>query len=252
MSRFPALTTEEAERERRRRQDELALLLLAFTWDAETLGYYTPAGRRVPEKTVRRAVNAVVEATRADVAALSRQVTAGEIDVAEWQDAIGRRLKTMHTATSAAAAGGFENMSPAAVARLEGLLAFHVEKLEGFAEDVSRGYTTLRSVQVVSETGELQEVTRVVRMTERLVVARSEMYALAGASDGYEGGRRQAATEVGYRYERNILHPADHCAECVNQTGRGWVDIGLLVPVGERTCLTRCVCSLQFARDIPA
>lgn len=265
MSRFPVTTLESErerlERERRERErDELLLLaLLAFRWDRDELAYFTHSGKRVPQSTVRRAVDAVVEATRADVAELSRQAVAREIDVAEWQDGISRRLKTMHTATAAAAAGGFENMSPAAVARLEGTLRFHLVKLEGFAEDLARGYTTVRSVQVNSETGELQEVVRLVPMTERRVIARAEMYALAGASESYEGGRRQAAIASGFAYEKNVLHPADHCRTevgkpgvgCLDETLRGWQRIGTLTIPGERRCLTRCKCTMSFARELP-
>lgn len=250
MTRFATLETD-AERRKREREEALALLLIGFLWDSDNARYLTRAGRVVPLRTIRRAVDAVVEATRVDVEAISRLVANGDIDVAEWQDGVARRLKTMHVATASAASGGFQNMSPAAVARLEGTLRFHLTKLEGFAGDVSRGYTTLHSVQINSETGELQDVVRVVRMTESLIVSRAEMYALAGASDSYEGGRHVAAAEAGYQFERNILARSDHCEGCLEQTARGWVGYGQLVPVGRRTCLTRCACSLQFARELP-
>jgi hypothetical protein len=94
-------------------------------------------------------------------------------------------------------------------------------------------------------------VTRLVPMTERRVIARAEMYALAGASESFEGGRRQAATEVGYRFERNILAASEHCQGCLDETAKGWVALGRLVPVGQRLCLTRCYCRLQFARELP-
>lgn len=251
MSRFATIETEEERRRRERERDEALLLLALFLWDADRLVYVTRTGRIVPQRLVRAAVDSVVEATRADVAALSRQVSAGEIDVGEWQETTARKLKTLHTATAVAANGGFKNMSAPAVARLEGTLRFHFVKLQGFAEDVARGFTTLQSVQVDTVTGELQPVTRLVRMTEKRIVSRAEMYVEAGGSDSYEGGRRAAAIDVGYRFEKNILHPADHCPGCINETAQGWRPIGTLVEIGSRDCLTRCRCSLAFSRELP-
>jgi hypothetical protein len=239
-------TAAETDAQRRRREEELLLLLGLFLWDGEELDYFTRTGHRVPQSVIRGAVNAVVAATREDVASLSRQAAVGEIDVAEWQDGMARRLKTMHIATAAAATGGFGNMPAAAVSRAEETLRFHLVKLDGFAADVAEGVTRLKSFQVDSETGELTEVVRLVRM-----IARAEMYVEAGASGSYEGGRRDAAIAAAYRFERNVLHPADHCEGCIGEYERGWVDIGTLVPIGQRTCLTRCQCSLQFAREIP-
>lgn len=258
MSRIPT-TLSETEAERRRREEELLLLLALFLWDAERLVYVTRTGRIVPQRLVRAAVDAVVEATRVDVAALSRQVSAAEMDVGEWQEGVARRLKTMHTATAAAASGGFRNMAPPAIERLEQTLKFHFVKLQGFAEDVARGFTTVQSVQMDTETGELQPVTRIVRMTENKIISRAEMYAAAGVSVSYEGGRRDGAKDAGWQFEKNILHPADHCqpdpkkegVSCVEETLKGWQPIGTLSAVGDRFCLTNCKCSFSFAHEIP-
>ena len=250
MSRFAVIETPEQRRKRQDREDAALLLLLAFIWSPNDLAYFTRSGTRVPQGDVRRAVDAVVNVTRADVAALSGQVAAGDISVAEWQDGVARRLKTMHVAVGAAGAGGFGNMSAGDVAEIEANLRFNFERLQAFAEDIDKGFTTLRSHQIDSETGELQEVIRIVRMTDSRIIARSEMYAAAGSA-GYENVRRSNAFEVGYLFERNVLHPADHCDGCLGEDARGWVEIGELVPIGERTCITHCRCSMAFARELP-
>jgi hypothetical protein len=247
MTRFATIPETEARR-RHRREDEA--LLLAFLWSGDDLAYFTRSGSRVPQRDVRKAVDAVVATVRTEVAALGRQVASGEIAVAEWQDSTARLLKTLHVAVGAAGAGGFRNMSPGDTAEVEQTLRFNFERLEGFAQDVSRRFTTLRSEQIVSETGEVQPVLRIVPMTESRIVQRSEMYAAAGSA-GYENVRRSNAFEVGYKFERNVLHPADHCELCVEQESRGWVGIGELVPIGQRDCLTHCQCSMAFARELP-
>jgi hypothetical protein len=231
MTRFATIPETEARR-RHRREDEA--LLLAFLWSGDDLAYFTRSGSRVPQRDVRKAVDAVVATVRTEVAALGRQVASGEIAVAEWQDSTARLLKTLHVAVGAAGAGGFRNMSPGDTAEVEQTLRFNFERLEGFAQDVS----------------EVQPVLRIVPMTESRIVQRSEMYAAAGSA-GYENVRRSNAFEVGYKFERNVLHPADHCELCVEQESRGWVGIGELVPIGQRDCLTHCQCSMAFARELP-
>lgn len=248
---MPTTAETEAERRRRQREEELLLLLLAFTWSDEHLAYFTRNGQRVPQATVRNAVDAVVKATAEDVAEVSRSVSSGDTTVAEWQDSVARRLKTLHVATAAAAAGGFEGLSPAVLAQLQGRLQFHLTKLEGFAQDLAQGFTVIESEQVDSETGEVQVVRRVVPMTESRILQRSQMYVVAAASDGYEGTRGKVAILAGYKFERNVLHPADHCDGCLGEDARGWVPIGQLVPIGRRDCLTHCRCSMQFARELP-
>lgn len=242
----------ETAEQRRRREEEEALLALLFLYDESTISYYTRSGIRVPQSTIRRAVAAVLDTARADVQALGRNVAAGDIDVAEWQEGMARRLKTLHLTTASIAGGGLRNMNAGAVASVEETLRFHIVKLEGFAADVAEGVTRLRSFQIDSETGELQEVVRIVRMTDSRIIARAEMYVEAALSESYEGGRRDAAVLAGFAFERNILNPADHCEQCVEETAKGWVGIGELVPIGQRQCLTRCVCQMQFARELPA
>jgi hypothetical protein len=49
--------------------------------------------------------------------------------------------------------------------------------------------------------------------------------------------------------EWNVLHPADHCegvGSCIEQTARGKVPIGSLIPVGDRRCLRRCHCTIEY------
>ena len=77
--------------------------------------------------------------------------------------------------------------------------------------------------------------------------ARARLYGQAGRAT-YELIRRRESAGAGFGYERNVLHAADHCAQCVAEAGRGWVPIGTLTPVGQRTCRTQCRCTLAYAR----
>lgn len=65
----------------------------------------------------------------------------------------------------------------------------------------------------------------------------------------FERAYNRDQSQRGYRYERNMLHATEHCAVCVEQTGRGWVPIGTLVPIGSRTCRSNDRCTLSYARE---
>lgn len=75
---------------------------------------------------------------------------------------------------------------------------------------------------------------------------RSGMYSGAGWSALFEFWRWLARSE-GKQYEENVLGDAEHCGGCVEETAKGKVPIGTLVPVGQRTCLSNCRCVLIFS-----
>jgi hypothetical protein len=53
----------------------------------------------------------------------------------------------------------------------------------------------------------------------------------------------------GYDEESNLLAPAEHCegqGSCVEQTTRGWVPVGSLIPIGGRLCVTNCKCQIRY------
>jgi hypothetical protein len=100
--------------------------------------------------------------------------------------------------------------------------------LDGFAQDVASGK----------------------QMMDGTLAVRASLYALAATGTNREMERRQARLR-GEQQERNQLGAADHCPGCLDQTARGWQPIGSLVPVGSRSCLARCHCSMTY-RTAPA
>lgn len=237
----------ETDEQRRQREREALALLLLFLWDADQFAYFTRGGGRVTQADLRAAVDAVVEDARSEVASLGRQVAAGEITVAEWQRQVATVVKEMHVATAAAGAGGFANMTGGDIAELQRLLQFTITRLEGFAQDIARGFTTVvvRGEQIDSLTGEVQQVTIIRAVTEAAIVARSEMYAAAGRG-GFENIRRAKAFEAGLTEERRILHSRDHCKTCVEEAAKLWQPIGTLRELGDSECLVNCLCTWAF------
>lgn len=78
------------------------------------------------------------------------------------------------------------------------------------------------------------------------LLRRVMMYAGGGWAMLYEMVKRMAIAG-GYTNEENILGIADHCEGCLEETAKGRVPIGTLVPIGERLCLSNCRCRIRYS-----
>jgi hypothetical protein len=58
--------------------------------------------------------------------------------------------------------------------------------------------------------------------------------------------RRRDHQGFGGQQERRFLHAAEHCPDCVDVAGRGWVPIGTLPRIGDSQCRTRCRCTFSY------
>jgi hypothetical protein len=64
----------------------------------------------------------------------------------------------------------------------------------------------------------------------------------------FETLTRGVMKDAGYQFERNVLATgADHCGECPGLSDMGWQPIDSLPMIGERQCLTRDMCSMEYA-----
>ena len=72
------------------------------------------------------------------------------------------------------------------------------------------------------------------------LASRAVLYAEAARSVSYEATLSREMATRGFTEERNILdREAAHCVgpgSCPEQTARGWVPAGALIPLGERLC----------------
>jgi hypothetical protein len=75
----------------------------------------------------------------------------------------------------------------------------------------------------------------------RGALARAELYAAAIWATAQSVARRRAMRD-GFRFEENVLGISDSCLDCLEQTRRGRVPIGTLLPIGQRLCRVNCKC----------
>jgi hypothetical protein len=121
----------------------------------------------------------------------------------------------------AGARGGWAQLGQAEYGRIGSIVREQYDYLYRFALDIQSGKQQLTGVE-----------------------NRALMYVDAGRRSF---GKQQLVTErnAGYDEERSIRHSRDSCDGCVGEAARGWQPIGSLIPIGERDCLSRCLCTIE-------
>lgn len=207
-----------------------------YEYNPRTMRYRdTRSGRWVQRRVVKAAVTRVISAATLSMRTLARDMAAQRITLGQWQERMAAEIKSLHVATAMAGAGGMGQMKPRDYGRVGARLKFEYDRLERFAGQLADG-----------------------QVTERQLLNRVEMYVASGHTT-HEAARFDQAVDAGYSYESNVLGRREHHCKttpekprpgCLDQTARGRVPLGTLVPVGERQCLSRCGCGIAYHRKL--
>lgn len=182
--------------------------------------YRGPNGRILSQATVREALDAYVDASENVTKVLADLLRNQQISLADWQLQMRAHIKDVHLAAAAAQRGGWQNMTQADFGRVGQRIRIQYEYLDNFAKQIADGTQPL----------------------DGRFLVRAQMYTDASIAT-YDRFEVNAFRLAGFDEESNVLEPGVvHCGGCLNETARGWVPTGTLVPIGERTCLTRCRC----------
>jgi hypothetical protein len=200
---------------------------MALSWDEPSGRFRDPkSGQFVSEARVRSAVDGVADAASDRMAAASARLLSGELSLGAWQTEMQATIKLAHSGTAVIAHGGAEQMTFSRWGSVGQTIRGEYGYLRQFAADIASGAQPLN--------GSLTSRARQYGQAARVTFERT-----------YSRGQQQR----GYRAERNILHPAEHCAACQSETARGWVPIGSLIPIGQRTCRGNDRCSISYRRE---
>jgi hypothetical protein len=159
---------------------------------------------------------------------LAEQYIRGELDVDEFQRLMEESITESHAAVMLAIFG----ISWVTLGYLKTLHDQYVGRELGY---LNRLFDGLRA-GIVPHDGNL--------------IRRAAMYGFAIRTILAESQRVRASL-LSYSHEQNILGVAEHCDGCLNETSRGIVPIGTLVPIGSRDCMSNCQCHLIFWKYDP-
>lgn len=114
-------------------------------------------------------------------------------------------------------------MTPSDWGRAGSLIKNEYKYLRNFAKEIASGKQLLDG-----------------RMTQR-----ATQYAQASRHTYYIAMANEQAKR-GYDYVRSVLQANESCDGCIQQAGLRWQPIGVMIPIGERTCLRNCRCIVYF------
>lgn len=197
-----------------------------FTWDAPSGRYRGAGGRYVTHAQVRAWLDAALDNAAERMAALARQLQARQIDLVTWQIRMARETKNVQLYSAAAAKGGWAQLSSADLGRVGQSVRAQLEYLNNFAREIRTGAQQL----------------------DGRLVARVRLYAQSGRQIFHRTERLEMEVR-GYDEEQSIRYAGDSCAGCVQEAARGWVRIGTLVPVGQRTCRGNDRCRVVYRKS---
>jgi hypothetical protein len=196
----------------------------AFQWDPSTARFRDPAtGRYISRTAVRQVLDGIIVKSQARITVASNALRSGAMSIEAWELAMGAEIKSTHLASLALSRGGWARLTPADFGRAGARIKVQYQYLANFTSELIGG----------------------VQITDGSFMSRARLYAASGRPAFHVEQQAQLQT-LGYTEERNVLHPAEHCGVCVQQSAAGWVPIGSLIPIGQRQCLGNDHCSISY------
>lgn len=161
---------------------------------------------------------------------LSWQLKEGDISISEWQAEMREYLRLQYEQAMILAKGGREFVTQSDWGYEGSLLKKQYQYLDGFAQDIANNPDKW--------------------LTGNNMLNRMNLYK-DSAYTALEDFQQRKFEQLGFTEEKNDLGDADHCDDCLQETSRGWVSIGELVPIGDRQCQVRCKCTMRYRRLEP-
>jgi len=195
-----------------------------YEWDPSTARFRDPAsGRYVARSEVTNIVDQIILKSQARITADSDRFRSGLITLEEWQADMRQEIKRVHLATEAMVRGGWNQLGPSDFGRVGARVKEQYAYLSDFTQQLLNG--------------EIR--------TDGAFMSRARLYAASVRASLHES-MTEVVMAAGYTEERNVLHPAEHCTECLDQSAAGYVPLGTLVPIGARQCLGNDKCTMRY------
>lgn len=197
---------------------------MKFTWDPATAQYRDAKGHFVPRALVRKSLDRVAQAAKVRMQSMAMELGRGKVSLPDFHLAMRSELKTAFVNNVAAAKGGYAQLTASDFGRIGNEVKKQYKFLDNFVTELYAG---------TAKTGTSG------------FLARVRLYFNTARTFFYKFDR-EAQEAAGMTEERNRLHPAEHCPECLAMSAMGWVPIGTLVPIGERECVGNDRCDMAY------
>jgi hypothetical protein len=201
---------------------------LGFVWDPTVARYRDLSnGQFVSESDLQDLVdNYADDYLGPQIEQLTDQMIGGDISLSDWQVSMAESLKQAYVTVAAIGRGGRSAMDYSDFGRIGARLRSEYKYLDGFAQEIKSG-----------------------TLSPSYIRARAQLYA-DGVKVALWDGRRAAKIEAGMTLEKRVLHPAEHCTDCMNYADQGWQPIGTFPPPGLGSeCLHHCRCTMDFSKE---
>jgi hypothetical protein len=205
----------------------MTTLLAQYTWNPKTRQYIGADGRFVRRKQVKDALEQVIEVASDDIEAIAHKLQDGKINLSEWFNQTAAKIKVINVASAAVAVGGTHALTPSILGSTGARIKTQYEFLRNFAHQIENGLKL-----------------------DGAFIARARLYGRSGRPT-FEAIARKGDIAAGFKFERRILHPVEHCDQCIDQADMGWQEAGVLLPIGECTCMNNCRCTFERSRTEP-
>lgn len=203
-------------------------------FDTDLQQYGTGDRGAVPQPNIQSAVEDFAMAAVLLHQNAVRSVFRGQTEISAWQDQTAQDLRLIGLAAAIIGVGGTAEVDGDTMNGVTERTHYHLDRLNSFALDIENGI-----------------------LTEERAVRRAGLYPVSVVRSGYAAARLEAHQFADYDEELNELDlHADHCLPdpargtegCPELTALGWVPIGTLPPIGERSCVFNCKCYIRYRR----
>lgn len=196
-------------------------------WNEQAGRFTDSRGRFISQSAVRSVIDGIADAASERLAQASQRLLNGELSLAAWQLEAQQTIKLAHVSAAVIAHGGAAQMTPQRWGAIGPVVKSEYQYLRDFAQDIADGRQPLNG----------------------MLTARARQYGQA-ARVTFERTYGQDQQQRGYQSERSVLSAAEHCGLCVQEAGKGWVLIGSLIPIGQRTCRAMDRCHVEYRREM--
>jgi hypothetical protein len=198
-----------------------------FYFDPKSNSYrYVDTGGKVANSVVKALLDSRIKLARLELAGYESALLNNRITLETFQEATGRALKSLYIQNYALGNGGFDNISGADLAAIEGVLTQETDRIRRASEAIRQGQLTMPQLSSVLDN-------------------------TAGAGNTiYQQGKKDIARESGrtlaQRFLGNTINDR-HCQDCIEIVAQGIQPIEQIPMPGDRCrCGRRCKCEIVF------